>query len=132
MRSNRREFVRALSVLSCCAMSGCQQEESLQSLHKREVSIGPLAAIPQGLSTRVLERVAIVRERDSLKFFSLVCTHQQCLLHPQQQSLICPCHGAQFRLDGTVARGPAVLPLPQYSYSVSDEGEVVVDLSSSM
>ena len=126
--------MRTLSALSCCcALSGCKGgSDSDPGLARREISIGPLVDIPQGLSSRVLERLAIVRELDSLKFFSLVCTHRHCLLRAQQQSLVCPCHGAQFRLDGTVERGPAVLPLPQYSYSVSDEGEVVVDLSSAM
>jgi cytochrome b6-f complex iron-sulfur subunit len=44
---------------------------------------------------------------------TLVCTHRGCLveLDNEEQIYVCPCHGSEFRLDGTVLRGPAKEPL---------------------
>jgi len=44
--------------------------------------------------------------------FSSVCTHAGCTLAEVSDGLIsCPCHGSKFKLDGSVANGPAKSPL---------------------
>jgi menaquinol-cytochrome c reductase iron-sulfur subunit len=55
--------------------------------------------------------------RDSLTqftAFSMYCTHLGCPLHwlkPPASLFLCPCHGSAFYSDGTVAAGPAELPM---------------------
>lgn len=49
--------------------------------------------------------------------YSMVCTHQGCLTEIQNNTFFCPCHGSQFNASGQVTRGPASLPLGQYSTS---------------
>lgn len=61
----------------------------------------------------------IVARTEEAKFVacSAVCTHKGCLVvydHPNKQ-FACPCHKARYSLDGQVVRGPARLPLKQYS-----------------
>jgi Rieske Fe-S protein len=53
--------------------------------------------------------------------FSMKCTHQGCSVSSQLQNtlndgevIVCPCHDSMFRLDGSVAQGPATLPLTSY------------------
>jgi len=61
---------------------------------------------------------------------SSTCTHKGCALSPKAGSKIlgpCRCHQAQFNLDGTVAKGPATVPLPQYALRVNDKGLIEID-----
>lgn len=54
----------------------------------------------------------------------LVCTHRGCALHARRKRLSCPCHGSEFRLDGSVVRGPADRPL--LAHTVTRDGDVLV------
>lgn len=45
--------------------------------------------------------------QDKFSAALLSCTHNVCELNVSGQMLICPCHGSEFTLDGTVVRGPA-------------------------
>lgn len=55
-----------------------------------------------------------------------ICTHKGCLLKwkAQEQSLECPCHDAQFKLDGSVTKGPAKQPLKLYTTKL--EGNTIL------
>lgn len=69
-------------------------------------------------------------------FFSLsaVCTHLGCLTAWKQELGIvaCPCHGSKFKRDGEKIEGPAPRPLPWYRVWLSDEGDLMVDRSTSV
>jgi cytochrome b6-f complex iron-sulfur subunit len=41
--------------------------------------------------------------------------------------IVCPCHGSQFGLDGSVFKGPAKSPLNRHEVR-TENGQVVVDL----
>jgi nitrite reductase/ring-hydroxylating ferredoxin subunit len=49
----------------------------------------------------------VVNDGGTVRALSSVCTHMGCTLHfrPDWQDLRCPCHGASFALDGTLANG---------------------------
>jgi Rieske Fe-S protein len=68
--------------------------------------------------------------RDSAGFYALssTCTHNNsCQVRtPTSTGISCPCHGAQFTVNGAVTKGPAVLPLKNYKVSVCN-GNVYVD-----
>ena len=38
---------------------------------------------------------------------SLVCTHRGCKVEDKGDKYVCPCHGAEFDLEGRVTKGPA-------------------------
>ena len=48
--------------------------------------------------------------------FSKQCTHEGCLVSiTNGQQFDCGCHGSRFANDGSVLRGPATQPLPQFT-----------------
>jgi hypothetical protein len=56
---------------------------------------------------------------------SAVCTHVGCIVHWNsfEKCWDCPCHGSQFRPDGSVLNAPAIRPLA----AVDDEAEDQVE-----
>ncbi len=52
---------------------------------------------------------------------SAICTHQGCTVNYSSSTmlLVCPCHGAEFTLTGSVKLGPASVPLKTYAATVS-------------
>ena len=62
--------------------------------------------------------VFVVRHPDdSVTVLSNVCTHLACRVNwvPENQWFLCPCHDAQFGLDGQVLGGPPPRPLDSYT-----------------
>jgi Rieske Fe-S protein len=76
--------------------------------------VGPAAVVPVGGGV-VYPRLAVVVTRPSATVyagFSAVCPHDGCLVaEVVDGTIVCPCHGSRFGLDGAVRRGPAGDPL---------------------
>jgi cytochrome b6-f complex iron-sulfur subunit len=73
------------------------------------------------------DRIIVIRTgASSVAALSDICTHQGCNMTfvASSQILNCPCHGAQFGLDGRVRRGPATVPVKVYTATL--EGTTVV------
>ena len=60
------------------------------------------------------------------KGFDATCTHTGCLVDKVEAGqIICPCHGSRFSIaDGTVEKGPALLPLPERAVTVGSDGSI--------
>ena len=57
--------------------------------------------------------------------FSAICTHQGCVVAPDGNELVCPCHGSVYEAaTGGNVSGPAPRPLPAFAVEVRD-GQVV-------
>ncbi len=77
---------------------------------------------PQQWAGTTQETAAWLR-RDSVQqftVFSVYCTHLGCPVYwlPTPRIFLCPCHGSVFYGDGTVAGGPAPLPLAHYEWRI--------------
>ena len=59
------------------------------------------------------ERVAIMREGDTVYALELICTHLGCTVTVTDDGLSCPCHGSRFDRQGRVLNGPADRSLPR-------------------
>lgn len=59
---------------------------------------------------------------------SAACTHMGCLISwlDKTDTFLCPCHGAQYRADGTVLSGIARHPLPPLRVRVHHDGGLYV------
>ncbi|GAA1941691.1 Rieske (2Fe-2S) protein [Kitasatospora viridis] len=79
--------------------------------------------IPVGGGTVFKEQQVVVTQptQGEFKAFSAICTHRGCTVADVTGGTInCPCHGSKFKIaDGSVANGPATLPLPEAKVTVS-------------
>lgn len=75
------------------------------------------------------QEVYIVRMPQGFYAVSAVCTHLGCVTQwkPDAEIIACPCHGSKFKPDGAKIEGPAPRPLPHFSISLTDDGELLVD-----
>src|SRR4051794_30023338 len=85
--------------------------------------LGRASDVPVG-GGRVFESLEVVVTQPTAGRFvglTAVCTHTGCIVDKVVDGLIeCPCHGSRYRLDGTVARGPAPRPLAARPVTVVD------------
>ena len=69
-------------------------------------------------------------------YFSLsaVCTHLGCMTAWKQDEgvIACPCHGSRFSREGQKIAGPAPKPLPWLRTWLSDDGNLMVDRSTTI
>jgi cytochrome b6-f complex iron-sulfur subunit len=96
------------------------QEAKPVSFPLAELSVGGTKAITYGGVS-----VLVLRTKESLRAFSLICTHLGCLVEWQKdkKEFYCPCHDGRFDEFGDVLAGPPPIPLEQFPVSV--EGETV-------
>ncbi|WP_072620802.1 ubiquinol-cytochrome c reductase iron-sulfur subunit [Spirulina major] len=97
-----------------------------------------LATVDQLAAGAVLDEtsaaapVLILRDpgTDAVVALNPTCTHKGCTVAFKSESgtLVCPCHDAEFNLDGSVAKGPAEDPLPVYE-SREEGDQILVKVS---
>jgi Rieske Fe-S protein len=71
-------------------------------------------------------RIALIRTNDSnsnqpiYKALDTECSHTKCSVHFSKvsQTFLCPCHGGEFSLEGTVLKRPPTKPLKQLTTRV--------------
>ena len=74
------------------------------------------------------DRLIVVRASDTtVDALSSICTHAGCTVgySKTRMDLSCPCHGSQFNLNGSVARGPAAFPLKTYTATLDAANNLV-------
>lgn len=78
--------------------------------------------------------IYIIHGSEGFYALSAVCTHLGCLTSwaPELGKIACPCHGSKFNLEGTKVDGPAPRPLPWLRMWLSDEGDLIVDRSTTV
>ncbi len=90
--------------------------------------LGAAADVPVG-GGAVFEAWEVVVTRpgaEDYRGFTAVCTHTGCTVARVADGLIeCPCHGSRFRLDGSVAAGPAPRALGERAVTVVD-GQILL------
>lgn len=152
--TDRRDFLLKLGTgAGVCALT-VQAGASLRSLVPNvsydaptTVKLGLPSEFPEGLKFLPDERVLVFRENNTFHAISAVCTHLGCtvraepLANPQMSGdegtalrlthrFLCPCHGSEYRGDGTNVAGPAPKPLVWFRLAIApDDGQLVIDLA---
>jgi len=75
------------------------------------------AALLSSGGSLVSNQVLIINNGGNYVAFSDICTHAGCAVgyNSSTNQIKCPCHGAVYKMDGTVASGPAPSSLKQYT-----------------
>lgn len=153
-KKDRRDFLLRLSAGAGVCAIGVQTAASMRSLVPNvsydaptTVKLGPPADFPEGLKFLPDERLFVLRDGDTLHAISATCTHLGCTVRAEALSspvttdgdggslrlthrFLCPCHGSEYRGDGTNVAGPAPKPLAWLRLSLAaDDGQLVVDLA---
>lgn len=135
----RREFHAALLAGAGCALLGCgngatpdgtvtpmmNQVTLTFSAFSKLRNVGGSALVEVQGSFPILVVRTSATEATAL---SATCTHAGCLVSLSGGVVHCPCHDANFALDGSVESGPTSIPLPVYRATVGPDA-IVVDLS---
>jgi nitrite reductase/ring-hydroxylating ferredoxin subunit len=131
--SRRTAFVSGLGALAAGIVGGigidrvAESEKSSNNGHalvdaKRGqwFPVATTAAVQEGAVhpfTAGAVRGFLVNRRGHIYAVSGICTHMGCGLsfNPRERTLLCPCHGAEFDLDGKSMYGPGgyKTPLPE-------------------
>jgi Rieske Fe-S protein len=134
--TNRRSVIKGLAITGAGVALGTNLQAQAQTMLEKAIAIADLSKLEKEFdsivfelpdkTTAVLVRVPAPKDEALLKSgrvlksgkiylsaSTLVCTHNGCKpAVPNAEGLMaCPCHGAQFNADGSVAKGPAKKPL---------------------
>jgi cytochrome b6-f complex iron-sulfur subunit len=101
---------------------GSTQEAQPVELPLSELPVGGFKQITYGGIPTIVLRTA-----ESVKAFSLVCTHLGCIIEwqPNQLEFYCPCHDGRFDQFGEVLAGPPPVPLEQFMVRVEADKVIV-------
>jgi Rieske Fe-S protein len=82
--------------------------------------------VPVGSGVIVGDVVITQPSSGQFRGFSTTCTHAGCAVAEVKSGTInCPCHGSEFNLEGSVARGPASRPLEAKAVTVQGDSIVL-------
>jgi len=103
--------------LAACAPSDNGTAAGTDTGTSTPTEVAALADIPVGGAIAVmLDGSQIIVSQPTageVVAFSAICTHQGCIVVPEQKGLNCPCHQSLFdTATGAVLKGPATEPLP--------------------
>ena len=109
----------------------CLQVLAFSAEPGNRIIIGKLSEYPVNTIKFIPQhKLIIFSDKYGIYAMSAKCTHKGCLLSFKKDKDIfaCPCHGAQFSKDGSVARGPAKDALAWYSIKINEKKELIVDM----
>jgi cytochrome b6-f complex iron-sulfur subunit len=152
--TDRRDFLFKLGTGAGVAALTAQAAASLRSLvpnvsydSPTTVRLGPPTDFPDGIKFLPDERLYVFRQGQTFHAVSAVCTHLGCTVRAEALAnaqtatvggselrlthrFLCPCHGSEYKGDGSNVSGPAPKPLAWYRLSVApDDGQLIVDLA---
>lgn len=115
---------------AAAALSACGGQDGPPDGPARSVDAGAVGDVPVGSGVKVdrdgVQAVVARPAEDTVVAFSPVCPHQGCMVVPEEQLYVCPCHASQFDLaTGEVRGGPARTGLTPYPVAVR-EGRIVL------
>jgi cytochrome b6-f complex iron-sulfur subunit len=130
--ASRRQFIQLGALALGAAWAGTFVQSRLfpqTSTQEAKPITFPLADLPVGgvkYATYGDVPLLIMRTSESIRAFSLVCTHLGCIVQWNQgeREFYCPCHDGYFDQFGEVTAGPPPVPLEQFPAVV--EGDQVI------
>ncbi len=83
-----------------------------------------------GGSVKISDEMMLIRKSEST-FIAVrtICTHKGCDVELEGDKFVCPCHGSEFTIDGTVTQGPATKNLKIFE-TIFDSGNGTVTIKT--
>ena len=131
---SRRQFVQLGLAAVGCAWAGTLVQSRLFPAEQAEADAKPvtipLADLPVGGNQQIIYGglpVMVLRTPESIKAFSMICTHLGCVIqwNGNQSEFYCPCHDGYFDQFGEVVAGPPPVPLEQFPVQVVDDQVII-------
>lgn len=136
---SRRGFLKKASVwmaVTAGIMAGIsllRQAVPRLSGSNRRLKIGMPGRFPLNMYTYLAEeKVYIYRDHEGISAVSAICTHLGCVIELVEEGFQCPCHGSCYDQSGKVLSGAASKNLPWYMIEKDADGQLVIDLSSTV
>lgn len=136
--SSRRQFIQLGMAALGTAWLGILAQSKLfpnqTSAQEAKPVTFPLSDLPVGGTKGLLyggSPVLVLRTPESIRAFSLICTHLGCIVEwqPDKKEFYCPCHDGRFDEFGEVISGPPPVPLEEIPVALENDqitiGEVV-------
>jgi menaquinol-cytochrome c reductase iron-sulfur subunit len=143
---NRRDFVTVVTafigtligaVIGLPAIGFLLSPAARRQATEARVAVGSLENYPEGTPTlfnftrtkingweKTVNSygVYILRQGGEVKVFSNICTHLSCRVvwRDEFQFYHCPCHDADFDINGEIVKGPQPRPLDEYPVTIED------------
>ena len=69
----------------------------------------------------------LTRKGGSLHAFAITCPHLGCsyACDDGKRHFVCPCHGSEFALDGSIIHGPTTAPLSHLTWQPAPDGDQI-------
>ncbi len=103
-------------------VAGCSTAPPAAPAAAAGTTLGATSEVPVGSAKIFDAQGVVVTQATAGTFagFSTTCPHQGCsVAQVQGASIICPCHGSEFGLDGGVTQGPARTGLAPHAVTVT-------------
>jgi Rieske Fe-S protein len=134
--ASRRRFIQLGLAVAGAAWVGTFVQSKLfpqTSAQEAKPVEFPLSELPVGVVKYITYAGApaiVMRTAESIKAFSLICTHLGCTLQWQEGSreFYCACHDGRFDQFGEVIAGPPPVPLEQFPVRAEDDKVIVGEL----
>ena len=128
----RRAFIQTMLGLIAAGWAGWVTQGILfpaLSTQAGQVRLA-LAELPAGAVKAITyggKPAIVMRDKEGVTAFSLICTHLGCTVQWQEgkQQFYCPCHDGVYDRNGDVLSGPPPMPLEQLQAKIVGD-EVVV------
>jgi Rieske Fe-S protein len=92
--------------------------------------LGPVSDVPVGSAKIYPNRHVVVTQPTAGTYegFSATCPHAGCTVAGVEQgTIVCPCHGSRYSIEGTSIKGPAKGSLYRYAIKLDGSGHLIVD-----
>ncbi len=75
---------------------------------------------------KFVEPIFIGKQSDgSYIALRMYCPHKGCAVNVTPEKLVCPCHGSEFSMNGSVLKGPSTDPLQSFRVSTGNQSVTV-------
>lgn len=131
---SRRQFIQFGAAAVAAAWGGAWLQRRVFPVQSGSTTSEPvrfpLTELPVGSAKEITyagSPAIVLRTQESIKAFSLICTHLGCTVQwvAGEGEFYCPCHDGRFDRFGEVTGGPPPVPLEEITVAVEDDQVIV-------